>query len=126
MQSGFVYCYEHLIFFNFFSVSKAFFSPSADWPLSTEYCLLFRALNIQTKKLCLKITGILFLIKSPSIYLLLEFDRDRISLLEENGISPEVVSQRSELMELPLPESPRCQLVLSVTPVAGYIKQRVD
>jgi hypothetical protein len=72
------------------------------------------------------ISSILFLIKIPSIYLLLEFDRDRISLLEENGISPEVISQRSELMELPLPESPRRQLVLSVAPVAGYIKQRVD
>lgn len=60
------------------------------------------------------------------IYLFLEFDRNCIGLFKENSISPEVVSQRSELMELPLPESPRRQLVLSVTPVAGYIKQRVD
>jgi hypothetical protein len=59
-------------------------------------------------------------------YLLFQLNRDCISLLEEYGVSPEIIPQGSELMVLPLPETPCSQLVLSITPVALCVKQGVD
>lgn len=59
-------------------------------------------------------------------YLLFQLNRDCISLLQEYGISPEIIPQGSELMVLPLPESPSSQLVLTIAPVALCVKQGVD
>lgn len=50
------------------------------------------------------------------MYLFLQLYANGISLLEENGISPEQVSERGELVESPLTESPEGQFSLSLCP----------
>lgn len=58
-------------------------------------------------------------------YLFLEFDRDGVGLLQEDGVAPQVVPQRGELVELPLAPCVRCQFKLSFCPIALYVKKRV-
>ena len=49
---------------------------------------------------------------------LLELDRDGVGLLQEDGVAPEVVAQRGELVLPPLGEAEHRQLVLALRPVA--------
>ena len=49
---------------------------------------------------------------------LLELDRDGVGLLEEDGVAPEVVPERGELVLPPLGEAVRRKLVLALRPVA--------
>ena len=50
------------------------------------------------------------------VYLLLELHADCIGLLEEDGVSPEQVAERGELVEAPLPEGPQSELSLARSP----------
>ena len=50
-------------------------------------------------------------------HLFLELHADGVGLLEEDGIAPQQVPQRCELVPLPLPEGPQCQLALSLGPL---------
>ena len=50
-------------------------------------------------------------------HLLLELHADGVGLLEEDGVAPQQVPQRRELVPLPLPEGPQCQLALPLCPL---------
>ena len=50
------------------------------------------------------------------VYLLLELHADGIGLLEEDGVPPEQVTERGELVESPLPEGPQGELCLARGP----------
>lgn len=50
-------------------------------------------------------------------HLLLELHTDGVGLLEEDGIAPEQVPQRRELVPLPLAEGPQSQLALALCPL---------
>ena len=50
------------------------------------------------------------------VYLLLELNADGVGLLEEDGVPPEQVAERGELVEAPLPEGPQSELRLAGGP----------
>lgn len=50
-------------------------------------------------------------------HLLLELHADGVGLLEEDGVAPQQVPQRRELVPLPLPEGPQRQLALPLRPL---------
>lgn len=55
-------------------------------------------------------------------HLFLELHGYGVGLLEEDGVTPEVISKTSELMVLPLAECPAGQLEFALTPVALCVK----
>lgn len=60
--------------------------------------------------------------KMISMYLFFQLHTNGISLLEENCISPEQISERGELIESPFPESPESQFCLPLCPRHCRIK----
>lgn len=53
----------------------------------------------------------------PGSYLFLELHTNGVGLLQEDGVPPKQVTQRCELVVLPLAEAPHCQVSFPLSPL---------